>query len=154
MNSGSGERRFSARSHRTAALQSSNAQLLRAAIQLTFANEDKDEQVRAAAVRRVKSLVRAFGRSRRRRQNRQRSERAFAGTGNRALRRRQSRDGFDADAGLRFFRGARDAVARRKGRDGNACVDCHATHALLKLNPPDKTGRFAEAQLRKTWLPQ
>jgi hypothetical protein len=39
----------------------------------------------------------------------------------------------------------------RKGRDGNACVDCHATHAILKLNPPDKAGRFTEAQLRENY---
>ena len=38
-----------------------------------------------------------------------------------------------------------------KGRDGNACVDCHATHAILKLNPPDKAGHFTEAQLRENY---
>ncbi|MFN7928620.1 MAG: hypothetical protein U0Y68_11850 [Blastocatellia bacterium] len=35
-----------------------------------------------------------------------------------------------------------------KGRDGNACMDCHYNHTVLKLNLPDAAGRWNEAQLR------
>jgi hypothetical protein len=39
----------------------------------------------------------------------------------------------------------------RKGADGNACVNCHATHAIFKLIEPDKTGRFTDGQLRENY---
>jgi hypothetical protein len=39
----------------------------------------------------------------------------------------------------------------RKGADGNACINCHATHAIFKLIEPDKTGRFTAEQLRENY---
>ncbi|MBA3440696.1 MAG: HEAT repeat domain-containing protein [Pyrinomonadaceae bacterium] len=39
----------------------------------------------------------------------------------------------------------------RKGADGNACVNCHVTHTIFKLNEPNKEGRFTEAQLRENY---
>ncbi|MDQ3257479.1 MAG: HEAT repeat domain-containing protein [Acidobacteriota bacterium] len=39
----------------------------------------------------------------------------------------------------------------RKGFDGNACVNCHVTHTVFKLNEPDKQSRFTEAQLRENY---
>ncbi|MDX2034021.1 MAG: hypothetical protein SF339_25330 [Blastocatellia bacterium] len=38
-----------------------------------------------------------------------------------------------------------------KGRDGNACADCHYNHTVLKLNPPDAQGRWTDAQLRENF---
>ncbi len=37
------------------------------------------------------------------------------------------------------------------GRDGNACSQCHTTHAIFKLNPPPGEGRRSEAQLRENY---
>jgi HEAT repeat protein len=39
----------------------------------------------------------------------------------------------------------------RKGADGNACINCHATHAIFKLVEPDKSGRFTDEQLRENY---
>lgn len=189
-----------------AALQSSNPQLLRSAIQLTFAKpewrepravaaaldallktqdanqrrlilglvtdsakvesdlrvlnlvsasfDDKDEQVRAAAlaaVRRVKALsahpaIRAAVAKIANDPNERLQEQAIALYG----------DGRPTTVSTRtldygFFVARVMPLLTAKGQDGNACVDCHATHALLKLNPPDKTGRFAEMQLRENF---
>jgi len=35
-----------------------------------------------------------------------------------------------------------------KGGDGNACVNCHDTHAILRLSRPDAAGKFTDDQLR------
>lgn len=42
-------------------------------------------------------------------------------------------------------------ILASKGRDGNACVDCHYNHTVLKLNPPDAQGRWTEAQIRENF---
>ncbi|MFN0085133.1 MAG: hypothetical protein ACKVX9_07075 [Blastocatellia bacterium] len=42
-------------------------------------------------------------------------------------------------------------ILATKGRDGNACVDCHYNHTVLKLNPPDARGRWTEPQLRENF---
>jgi hypothetical protein len=39
----------------------------------------------------------------------------------------------------------------RKGADGNACVNCHTTHAIFKLIEPDRSGRYTEEQLRENY---
>jgi hypothetical protein len=39
----------------------------------------------------------------------------------------------------------------RKGADGQACVNCHATHAIFKLIEPDAQGRFSEEALRENY---
>ncbi|HKX31550.1 MAG TPA: hypothetical protein VJ302_27935, partial [Blastocatellia bacterium] len=39
----------------------------------------------------------------------------------------------------------------RKGPDGNACVNCHATHAIFRLIEPNGTGRFTDDQLRENY---
>lgn len=39
----------------------------------------------------------------------------------------------------------------RKGPDGNACVNCHATHTIFRLTPPGASGRFTEEQLRDNY---
>ncbi len=38
-----------------------------------------------------------------------------------------------------------------KGRDGNACVDCHYNHTVLKLNTPDANGKWTEIQMRENF---
>ena len=38
-----------------------------------------------------------------------------------------------------------------KGADGNACVNCHTTHTIFKLIEPDKHGGFTDAQLRENY---
>lgn len=38
-----------------------------------------------------------------------------------------------------------------KGNDGNACVNCHDTHAILRLSRPDANGRFTDSQLRNNY---
>lgn len=189
-----------------AALQSSNQQLLRSAIQLTFAQpewrepraiaaalddvlktpeaskrrlvlglvtettkiasdlrllnlvaesfDDKDEQVRAAAlaaVRRVKGLaahpaIRSAVAKIANDPNERLQEQAIAlySDGKPLMSSTRTLD-YD------YFVARVMPLLAAKGRDGNACVDCHATHAILKLNPPDKTGRFAEPQLRENY---
>jgi hypothetical protein len=42
-------------------------------------------------------------------------------------------------------------VLRAKGPDGAACVQCHATHTIFRLNPPPKEGDYSEAQLRENY---
>ena len=42
-------------------------------------------------------------------------------------------------------------VLSAKGRDGNACMDCHYNHTVLKLNLPAATGNWTEAQLRENF---
>jgi hypothetical protein len=37
------------------------------------------------------------------------------------------------------------------GRDGNACSQCHTTHAIFKLNPPPGEGRRSEEKLRENY---
>jgi HEAT repeat protein len=39
----------------------------------------------------------------------------------------------------------------RKGADGNACVNCHTTHTIFKLNEPDRNGRFTDEQVRENY---
>ncbi len=189
-----------------AALQSPNPQLLRSALQLTFAKpewrapnaiaaaldvllktqdagqrrlilglvtesvkvendlrllhliaasfDDRDDQVRAAAlaaVRRAKTLsghpaIRAAVAKIANDPNERLQEQAIA----------LYSDGKSATTSTRtldydFFVARIMPLLSAKGSDGNACVDCHSTHALLKLNPPDKAGRFSEAQLRENF---
>ncbi len=38
-----------------------------------------------------------------------------------------------------------------KGRDGNACMDCHYNHTVLKLNLPEVSGKWTEAQMRENF---
>lgn len=38
-----------------------------------------------------------------------------------------------------------------KGRDGNACMDCHYNHTVLKLNTPDAAGNWTDAQMRENF---
>jgi HEAT repeat protein len=120
--------------------------------------DDQDEQVRAAAlaaVRRAKSLSKnpAIRQAIARiadDPNEKLQEQAIAlysdGKSQSAIRVGASRS-LDYD----FFVARVMPLLAHKGRDGNACVDCHATHAILKLNPPDKSGRFTEAQLRENY---
>ena len=39
-------------------------------------------------------------------------------------------------------------ILSAKGRDGNACMDCHYNHTVLKLNISDTAGKWSEAQMR------
>jgi hypothetical protein len=39
----------------------------------------------------------------------------------------------------------------RQGADGNACVNCHATHTIFRLTPMDGSGHFTEEQLRENY---
>jgi len=119
---------------------------------------DQDEQVRAAAlaaVRRAKGLsanpaIRQAIARIADDPNEKLQEQAIAlyseGKNTSATRAGSSRT-LDYD----FFVARVMPLLARKGQDGNACVDCHATHAILKLNPPDKAGHFTEAQLRENY---
>jgi hypothetical protein len=42
-------------------------------------------------------------------------------------------------------------ILTTKGADGNACVNCHTTHAIFQLVAPDNAGRFSEAALRDNY---
>ena len=42
-------------------------------------------------------------------------------------------------------------ILERKGPDGNACVNCHATHTILRLHTPDAQGRLSDEQLRENY---
>jgi cellulose synthase operon protein C len=35
--------------------------------------------------------------------------------------------------------------------DGNACMDCHYNHTILKLNLPQANGQWTEAQIRENY---
>lgn len=115
---------------------------------------DKDEQVRAAAlaaVRRVKTLsanpaIRAAISKIANDPNEKLQEQAIALYSDGKPMMNSTR-ALDYD----FFVARVIPLLAAKGRDGNACMDCHATHAILKLNPPDKAGRFTEAQLRENY---
>ncbi|MBS1809494.1 MAG: hypothetical protein JST84_15145 [Acidobacteria bacterium] len=39
-------------------------------------------------------------------------------------------------------------ILSAKGRDGNACMDCHYNHTVLKLNLPGANGQWSDAQIR------
>ena len=38
-----------------------------------------------------------------------------------------------------------------KGADGNACLNCHTTHAIFQLVGSDNSGRFTDAILRENY---
>lgn len=42
-------------------------------------------------------------------------------------------------------------ILERRGADGNACVNCHATHTIFRLHPPDAAGRYGDEQLRENY---
>lgn len=50
-----------------------------------------------------------------------------------------------------FFIEKVQPILAARGQDGNACAQCHASHAIFKLNPPPSEGRYAEAQLRENY---
>lgn len=50
-----------------------------------------------------------------------------------------------------YFKDKIQPILQRPGRDGNACVQCHATHAIFKLNPPPPNGQYTEEQLRENY---
>jgi HEAT repeat protein len=120
--------------------------------------EDKDESVRSAAlnaVRRVKTLlsnaaIRA-GLSKLTKDPNQRLQGL-------AVAIYQGQDGgvaLDLRAeemlDYNFFVQRVMPLLARKGPDGNACINCHTTHTVLKLREPDKDGRFTEEQLRENY---
>lgn len=51
----------------------------------------------------------------------------------------------------RFFVARVMPLFAAKGRDGNACVNCHYNHTVLKLNIPDAAGQWTEAQMRENF---
>jgi hypothetical protein len=50
-----------------------------------------------------------------------------------------------------FFAARVMPLLAAKGPDGNACVNCHTTHAIFKLVEPDNQGRFSDQQLRENY---
>src|SRR5947208_3098742 len=40
---------------------------------------------------------------------------------------------------------------RRPGTDGMACVQCHATHTILRFNPPGRDGGYSPEQLQENY---
>ena len=53
---------------------------------------------------------------------------------------------------LGFFRDRVQPVFADVGPDGNACVTCHASHAILRLVPPGDDGRFSEEATRANYF--
>jgi HEAT repeat protein len=62
-------------------------------------------------------------------------------------------DGTDASRLLdyEFFVRRVMPILERKGVDGNACINCHATHTIFHLSPPDAAGRYRDEQLRENY---
>ncbi len=115
---------------------------------------DKDEQVRAAALsaaRRVKALsahptIRAAVAKIANDPNERLQEQAIA----------LYSDGKPATVTAKvldyeFFAARIMPLFAAKGRDGNACVTCHDTHAILRLSRPDAAGNYTASQLRENY---
>jgi len=49
-----------------------------------------------------------------------------------------------------YFRERVEPLLEARGPDGNACVDCHSTHTLFRLNRP-RPGALGEAQIRQNY---
>jgi hypothetical protein len=62
-------------------------------------------------------------------------------------------DGTDASRPLDFdyFVERVMPILERKGADGNACINCHATHTIFRLHPPDTNGRYSDGMLRENY---
>ena len=116
--------------------------------------DDKDEQVRTAAlaaVRRVRGLstlpaIRQAVAKIANDPNERLQEQAIAlyGDGKPLMTSVRTLD-------YEFFVARVMPLLAAKGQDGNACVNCHSTHTILKLSPPNAAGKFSEAQLRENY---
>ncbi len=42
-------------------------------------------------------------------------------------------------------------ILQARGKDGNACVMCHATHTIFRLNPPPGEGTYTEEQIQQNF---
>ena len=51
----------------------------------------------------------------------------------------------------RFFVERVQPILGRPGADGKACAQCHASHAIFKLQPPDESGRFNDDASRENY---
>jgi len=51
----------------------------------------------------------------------------------------------------RFFVERVQPILGRPGVDGKACAQCHASHAIFKLQPPDESGRFSDTASRDNY---
>ncbi|MFN0122223.1 MAG: hypothetical protein ACKV2V_17145 [Blastocatellia bacterium] len=125
---------------------------------LTESLEDRDENVRSAAlgaVRRVKALqsnagVRAAVAKLTKDPNMRLQGLAIAiyqgqdGNVSLDLRAAQLLD-------YNYFAVRVAPLLARRGPDGNACVNCHSNHAIFKLSGPETSGRFTEAQLQDNY---
>jgi hypothetical protein len=115
---------------------------------------DKDEQVRAAALsaaRKVKALsahptIRAAVAKIANDPNERLQEQAIAlySDGKQATVTTKLLD-------YEFFAARIMPLLAAKGRDGNACVTCHDTHAILRLSRPDAAGNYTASQLRENY---
>jgi hypothetical protein len=72
---------------------------------------------------------------------------------NASLEARGGRQGFDAKQLLdyEFFKVYVQPILTKKGPDGFACVNCHATHTIFKLIEPDEYGVLTEEQIRRNY---
>jgi hypothetical protein len=66
---------------------------------------------------------------------------------------RGGRGGFNARQLLdyEFFKVNVQPILADKGRDGLACVNCHANHTIFKLVEPDEYGVLSEADIRQNY---
>ncbi|MFN0110383.1 MAG: HEAT repeat domain-containing protein [Blastocatellia bacterium] len=127
-------------------------QLLLNLVTASFA--DKDEQVRAAALsaaRRVRSLsahpsIRTAIAKIANDPNERLQEQAIAlyGDGKPTTVTAKTLD-------YEFFAARIMPLLATKGRDGNACVTCHDTHAILRLSRPNVAGNYTASQLRENY---
>ncbi|MCW5969935.1 MAG: hypothetical protein KIT57_15625 [Blastocatellales bacterium] len=121
---------------------------------------DGDEQVRAAGlgvVRRVKSLqsnasVRAAVAVLMKDPNQRLQGQAIAlyqGQDGSSV----AVDGTDASRLLNyeFFVSRVMPILERRGADGNACVNCHSSHAIFRLHLPGASGKYSDEMLRDNY---
>src|SRR5206468_481857 len=50
-----------------------------------------------------------------------------------------------------FFAQKVQPILAKRGADGMACVMCHESHAILKLQPPDYNEQFSESRSRENY---
>lgn len=50
-----------------------------------------------------------------------------------------------------FFKERVQPILAKPGADGKACVICHSSHAVLRLEPPDEGGQFSEKMTRENY---
>ncbi len=52
---------------------------------------------------------------------------------------------------FRYFVARIEPILARQGPDGKACVFCHASHVIFKLEPPNAEGRFSDQDSKENY---